>query len=130
MTSQFAKIIYCEEFSRDFKKLLKRYRSFKEDLEIFIEAQLYSFHKLHIDNHGVTRINNIGFDSPPIYKARKFACRALKGKGSRSGIHIIYAYMMETDEIIFFEIYSKTDKQNEDRERIRERLLKKGYQNG
>lgn len=122
MSLKFAKISQCEEFTKDLKKLLKKYRSLEEDLEIFIKAQLYSFHKLEIDNHGLVRINNVGFDSPQIYKARKFACKALKGRGARSGIRIIYAYLVENDEITFIEMYSKTDKENEDRERIKQKF--------
>lgn len=129
MSLKFAKISQCEEFTKDFKKLLKRYRSLEEDLAIFIKAQLYSFHKLQIDNQGLVRLSGLGFDSPAVYKARKFACRVLKGKGSRSGIRIIYAYLTEKDAIYFIEIYSKTDKENEDRQRIKEKFVME-YQNG
>ncbi|NGX33152.1 MAG: hypothetical protein K1060chlam4_01213, partial [Candidatus Anoxychlamydiales bacterium] len=65
-------------------------------------------------------INNLGFNSPQVYKAKKFACKALKGKGARSGIRVIYAYVPENDEIRLIEIYSKSDKENENRERIKE----------
>lgn len=129
MSLKFAKISQCEEFTKDLKKLLKRYRSLEEDLALFIKAQLYAFHKLQIDNHGLVRLSNLGFDSPAIYKARKFACKALKGRGARSGIRVIYAYLAEKDEIHFIEIYSKTDKENEDRERIKEKFVME-YQNG
>ncbi len=127
MTVKFIKITRDEEFSKDFKKLLKKYRSLEEDLETFIRAQLYSFHKLQIDNHGLVPINNLGFGSLQIYKAKKFACKALKGKGARSGIRIVYAYIAEKDEIYLIEIYSKNDKESEDRERIKQvvRQLKK-----
>ena len=97
---------------------LKKYRSLEEDLEIFIKAQLFPFHKLQIDNHGLFPINNLGFDSPQVYKAKKFACKALKGKGVRSGIRVIYAYIPEKDEVYLIEIYSKNDKENEDKERV------------
>lgn len=123
MSVTFIKISDCPEFTKDFKKLFKRYRSLEEDLALFIKAQLYAFHKLQIDNHGLIRLNNLGFESPPIYKARKFACRALKGRGARSDMRIIYAYLPEKDEIHFIEIYSKTDKENEDRERIKEKFF-------
>jgi mRNA-degrading endonuclease RelE of RelBE toxin-antitoxin system len=118
--SKFAKITRGEGFSRDLKKLLKKYRSLEEDLEVFIQAQLFAFHKLQIDNHGLFRINNLGFDSPRIYKAKKFACKALKGRGAKSGIRVIYAYLPEEDEVFFIEIYIKSDQENENRERIRE----------
>ncbi|MEA2104843.1 MAG: hypothetical protein U9P79_09430 [Candidatus Cloacimonadota bacterium] len=87
-------------------------------MKIFIEKQLNISHKLKIDNKGVFQICNLGIDYPQIYKARKFACRSLKGTGSRSGIRIIYAYYEKEDKIEFIEIYYKGDKDNEDRERI------------
>lgn len=118
--SDFAKVTRGEGFSRDLKKLLKRYRSLEDDLHIFIKAQLFAFHKLQVDNHGLFVINHLGIDLPQVYKAKKFACKALKGKGSNSGIRVIYAYIPENDEIIFLEIYSKSDKENEDRERIKD----------
>jgi len=88
-------------------------------LQVFIEKQLKLFHKLKIDNKGVFQISNLGLDYPQIYKARKFACKSLKGTGSRSGIRIIYAYYEKDDIIEFIEIYYKGDKENEDRERIK-----------
>ncbi|MEX0961357.1 MAG: hypothetical protein WDZ28_00680 [Simkaniaceae bacterium] len=118
--SKFAKIIKGDGFSKDLKKLLKRYRSLEDDLENFIKAQLFAYHKLQVDNHGVFPINNLGFESPQVYKAKKFACKALKGKGAKSGIRVIYAYISENDEVYFIEIYSKSDKESEDRVRIKE----------
>jgi mRNA-degrading endonuclease RelE of RelBE toxin-antitoxin system len=119
-TSDFAKVTRTEGFSRDLKKLIKRFRSLEEDLGVFIKAQLFAYHKLQIDNHGLFPIDNLGFESPQVYKAKKFACKSLKGKGAKSGIRIIYTYFPENDEIYFIEIYFKADKENEDRERIKE----------
>lgn len=34
-----------------------------------------------------------------IYKAKKFACRSLKGKGVQSGVRVIYVYFEEVDNI-------------------------------
>ncbi|MCM8774516.1 MAG: hypothetical protein NC820_07280, partial [Candidatus Omnitrophica bacterium] len=90
----------------------------KEDLEVFIETQLSLYHKLHIDNKGISPISDVGIDYPKIYKAKKFACKALKGKGVASGIRIIYAYYEKENIIEFIEIYYKGDKENEDRDRI------------
>jgi hypothetical protein len=47
----------------------------------------------------------LGIEEPPIYKAKKFACRALKGKGVQSGIRVIYAYFKDDDKIELVEIY-------------------------
>lgn len=106
------------EFEKDLKKLSKKYRTLEDDLETFTNTQLQSFHKLKQDNRGVLPISDIGISYPKIYKAKKFACRSLKGKGVTSGIRVIYAYYEKEDIIEFVEIYYKGDKENEDRERI------------
>ncbi len=111
-------ISYLEEFKRDLKKLLKRYRTLEEDLETFIKTQLKLFHKLKVDNKGAVLIDGLGIEYPKIYKVKKFACRSLKGKGVNSGIRIIYTYYPEDDKIEFIEIYYKSDKDVEDRKRI------------
>ena len=114
----FNEVIFLPEFEKDFKKLAKRFRTLLEDLQNFIEIQLKLSHKDKIDNQGVVRMSNLGADYPLVYKARKFACRALKGKGSNTGLRIIYAYFEDKDRIEFIEIYYKGDRENEDRERI------------
>lgn len=100
------------------KRLCKKFRTLEEDLDTFVNVQLVLYHKRRIDNGGVFRIPGLRVEEPKIYKAKKFACRALKGKGSRSGIRVIYAYFKEEDRIELVEIYYKGDKENEDRERI------------
>jgi len=114
----FKEIKYYPEFKSDLKRLKKRFKTIEEDLGIFIVHQLQLFHKLGVDNKGVVQISNLGIHSPKIYKARKFACRSLKGKGAASGIRVIYAYFRNEDRIEFIEIYYKGDKENEDRKRI------------
>lgn len=118
MTTPFKEIVRLPEFERDIKKLIKRFRSLEDDLENFIKFELRLFHKLDIDNRGVVEISGLGIRGPRIFKARKFACRALKGKGAQSGIRVIYAYFEERDRVELIEIYFKGDKENEDRERI------------
>lgn len=119
MEKIFSDIKKLTEFERDFKKLSKKFRTLDEDLEVFIENQLKLYHKLQIDNKGVLPISDLGIDYPKIYKARKFACKSLKGKGVASGIRIIYAYYEKEDIVEFIEIYYKGDKENENRERIK-----------
>jgi hypothetical protein len=113
----FNKIKQLPEFEKDLKKL-KRFRTLEEDLEVFIRTQLNLYHKQNIDNKGIFPIPNLGIDHPNIYKAKKFACKSLKGKGVASGIRVIYAYYGTEDCIEFIEIYYKGDKENEDRSRI------------
>ena len=114
----FSEIRRLKEFEKEFRKLLKKFKTLEEDMETFINTQLKLYHKQKVDNSGVVRISNLAIDEPKIYKARKFACRSLKGTGGRSRIRIIYAYYEEEDIIEFIEIFFKGDKENEDRDRI------------
>ena len=120
MSKGFLNTKKTEKFEKDLKKLLKKFRSIEEDFEIFIDAQLKAYHKLNIDNNGIFQIQNLGTSYPKIFKAKKFACKSLKGKGVMSGIRIIYAYHDQENIVEFIEIYYKGDKINEDVERIRE----------
>lgn len=125
MKKIFNEVRSLPEFDKDLKKL-KRFRTLKDDLDIFTEKQLQLFHKLGIDNKGIVQISSLGIEYPKIYKARKFACRSLKGKGSASGIRVIYAYFEDRDCVEFIKIYYKGDKENEDRERILRHYNKRG----
>ena len=110
------------EFDRDIRRLLKRFKTIEDDLKIFIEKQLILYHKLKVDNKGIFQITGLPVENPKVYKAKKFACKSLKGKGVQSGIRVIYAYEEEKDKIVLIEIYFKGDKENEDKKRIREHL--------
>lgn len=114
----FKAIVLLPEFEKDFKKLLKRFRTLEDDLNNFIRTELKLYHKLSIDNKGIFQISGVPFHDPKIFKAKKFACRSLKGKGVQSGIRVIYSYFDKTDKIEMIEIYHKGDKENEDRERF------------
>lgn len=110
------------EFERDTGRLRRRFRTIEDDLEIFIEKQLILYHRLKIDNKGIFRITGLPVENPKVYKAKKFACKSLKGRGVQSGIRVIYAYYEEQDKIVLIEMYFKGDKADEDRERILEYL--------
>ena len=97
---------------------MKKFKTLEEDMETFINTQLNLYHKQKIDNSGVFRISNLTIENPKIYKVKKFTCKSLRGTGVKSGIRIIYAYYEEEDIIEFIEIFYKSDKENEDRERI------------
>jgi len=114
----FKQISHVPEFEKDLKKLAKRFPSLKDDLKIFIKVAMNALHKQNIDSRAIFHISDLGIHSPKIYKAKKFACRSLKGKGAQSGIRVIYAYDESKDRVEFIEIYYKGDKENENRERI------------
>ncbi len=104
------------EFDHDMKKLSKDFRSLEEDLENFKTALSA---RIPAGLPGIVRIANLGIDvSDPVFKARKFRCQSLKGRGSNSGLRVIYAFDSATDSITFIEIYFKGKQVNEDRERI------------
>jgi len=120
----FSEITRLPEFERDFKKLKKRFNTLEEDLEVFIRTQLNLFHKLGKDNQGVVQIPDLGIENPKVFKARKFACKALKGRGANTGIRVIYGYYEAENKVELIEIYFKGDKGMEDRAR-RARYAKK-----
>ena len=102
------------DYKKDLKKLLKKYRTLKNDVDIvkkvleFSPTERTPFSFL-IDNLGLKTC---------VIKVKKIACRALKGRGVNSGLRLICAHFQEEDKIIFIEIYHKNDKENEDRQRI------------
>ncbi|OGW48046.1 MAG: hypothetical protein A2Y66_00410 [Nitrospirae bacterium RBG_13_41_22] len=114
----FKKISHVPEFEKDMKKLVRRFTSLEEDLQTFIRVAMNLFHKQNIDSQAIFHISDIGIRSPKIYKVKKFACKALKGKGVQSGIRVIYAYDEEKDGVDFIELYYKGDKESENRDRI------------
>jgi mRNA-degrading endonuclease RelE of RelBE toxin-antitoxin system len=118
MTKIFSDVRRLAEFDKEFKRLQKKLRTLDEDLDNFIKTQLQAFHKLGQDNRGCFRISDLGIAYPHIYKAKKFTCKSLKGRGVSSGIRVIYAYYPQEDAVEFIEIYYKGDKENEDRDRI------------
>lgn len=118
MTKIFNKISQLPEFEKDFKKLLKKFRTLEDDLKVFVKNQLNLYHKLLKDNKGIFSITGLSIEYPGLYKAKKFACKSLKGKGVHSGIKIIYAYFEDEDQIELIEIYYKGNKKTEDRNRI------------
>lgn len=96
-----------DKFEKQFKKLIKKYRSLEEDLEIAKKFAIEAFHISKINNEAVFLIPKFDRKTVQIYKIRKFACKALKGKGVRSGIRLIYAFYPKKFEVEFLEIYFK-----------------------
>lgn len=99
-------------FSKELKRLARKYKSLSKDLEEF--KQVISAVPLGTSKHFNVLADN---DQCVIVKARLF-CRYLKG----SSLRIVYAYKEEHALIEFIEIYFKGGKENEDRNRIVEYL--------
>lgn len=102
------------EFKKDLKRLLKKYRSLEDDLETMKkvlklepkERPPFSF-----------RIDGLGIETCVI-KVKKMACKSLKGKGVNTGLRLVYAHFEEEQRIVMVELYHKSKKENEDMERI------------
>jgi|SRR3989339_365568 len=115
---------YLDEFNKEFKQLLKKYRTLQEDFDLFKERVLTYRENgtgkfLFWRPPGIVRISNLGIETE-VYKVKHFSCRALKGRGSRSGIRIIYAYFPDNTKVEFVQIYFKErDDTDCDKERIR-----------
>lgn len=117
----FAETLETEEFRKEFRKLEKRYHSLSSDFQSFLQYQLFPFHKQNAKNRGIVLLSGLGLPDPiRIYKARKFACRALRKASARSGLRVVYSYRPDQDELLFLEIFSKTDKSLENRRRLKE----------
>ena len=119
-----------EWFEKDFKKLLKKFRSLEEDLELVKLATIEPYYIGVVQNNILVKkdanaiflIPNFCNDELKICKIKKFACKALKGRGVQSGIRVIYAYHVLTNTVDFIEMYFKGESENEDKERIKEYL--------
>jgi len=105
---------YLTEFQKDLRQLSKRFRSLEDDLET-LKKYLSAYPSAMPPTSFL--MNNLDAQQE-IIKVKKFACKALKGKGARSGIRVIYAFHKSEQKIVFVELYYKGDKDNEDRERI------------
>ena len=100
------------EFSKEFKRFSKRYKSLPDDLEEFK-------HVVDVVPLGNSKHFNIitRNEQCVIVKARLF-CRYLKG----SSLRVVYAFHCQNCKIDFIEMYPKSEKENEDRERIKDYL--------
>lgn len=109
-------------FQKDFRRLLKKFRTFEEDLETAKRNAIELYHLKRIDNRSVFPIPDFYTEEIQICKIKKFACKALRGRGVMSGVRVIYAFYPATFKVDFIEIYFKGEKENEDFERIKEYL--------
>ena len=117
------KYIETEPFQKDLKRLLKKFRSLTSDLEVIKRDAIELFHLKKINSQSIFIIPGFCTEEIQICKIKKFACKTLKGKGSRSGIRVIYSFFTKTLKVEFLEIYYKGNQALEDKERIRSYLI-------
>ena len=106
------------EFNKEYERFCKKYHNFSSDFERFKLALRTSPTKLG----GVVHVSKLGNSvSIPIFKAKHFRCSCMKGKGSRSGVRVIYGYIESEGKIIFTHVYYK---KNDDTDFNPDRLVK------
>jgi len=100
------------EFSKEFKRFSKKYKSLSDDLIEF--KRIISVVPLGNSKHFniITQTEVVR-----VVKARLF-CKYLKG----SSLRIVYSYFDQKQRIELIELYFKGNKENEDRERIKKYL--------
>jgi hypothetical protein len=98
-------------FTREFKRLFKRFKSLESDLEKI--KKLLAKKPEGTDGRHWNALHRS--EKIVVFKARML-CRYLRNNALR----IIYVYLSTEDRINFIEIYFKGDKENEDNERIKE----------
>lgn len=101
-----------KEFDKDFKKKSKKYKSLADDFNTF--KQNIPFVDIYANKNFAVLYKN---DQLLIIKAR-FFCRYLRGNTLR----LIYAFHASSELIEYIELYFKGDKENEDKDRIKEYL--------
>lgn len=106
-------------FQKDLKHLLKKYPTLEDDLETAKRSTIELYHLRRLNNQSIFPMPGFCSENIQVCKIKKFACRALKGGGSKSGIRVIYAFHCENFKVDFIEMYFKGEKENEDRERVR-----------
>ncbi len=109
------------EFTKELKKLSKKYRTLKKDICQLKELYLTTAPQGNGTKHWNLLHKN---DHVEIYKVRMH-CDATKGKFFR----VIYAYHLKKQNIElieFIEIYFKGNKANEDKDRINDYLKARG----
>lgn len=118
------KIKYIEtpEFRKDLNRLRRRFKTLEDDLETAKRNAIELRHIHDCDNRATFAIPGLCAENVEVYKVKKFACRALKGRGVKSGIRVIYAFEKRTRRVTFIEMYFKGNQEVEDRGRIQDCL--------
>ena len=103
-----------EEFKKDIKKLSKKHRSLSEDIEVVKKVLTVNPDERPPFSY---RMEGLGIETCVI-KVKKIASKSFKGKGVNSGFRIIYAHFEQEEKIVLIEVYHKSVKEIEDKQRI------------
>jgi mRNA-degrading endonuclease RelE of RelBE toxin-antitoxin system len=101
------KVVFTDRFQRDIRRLSKRYRSIRLDLQSLLE-------QLETGELPGDQISDINY---VVFKVRVKNSNIQKGKSS--GYRVIY-YSKTNDQILLLTIYSKSDQSSIDASEVRE----------
>ena len=109
------------EFEKDFKKLEKRYRTLSDDFKNMKKSllEVHYVKGICLPPNTIVDIEGLCGETYKSKKVRKFACKSLKNFGNRSGIRITFVLEPDDLKITFIEIYHKSDKPIENKERLK-----------
>src|SRR3989339_1748738 len=100
------------EFKKELKKLSKKYQTLHQDIKTLEKV-------LDVQPTGIGKNFTILHHSEEVVLVKtRLACKSLRDRSMR----LIYAYHDYTPTFVYIEIYFKGDKENEERERIKEYL--------
>lgn len=100
-------------FTREYDRLYKRFPSLDRDIE-----KVKKFLVRYPEGSGGKNWNILHRTERVIVFKTRLACMYLR----RSALRLVYAYLPNKNHIDLIEIYFKGDKENEDRQRIKEYL--------
>jgi hypothetical protein len=107
-----------DEFRKDLKRLHKKFPTLPNDIE---NLKIFCIGMFHggLNVNSIVPIEGLCGEDYVAYKVRRIACRSLKNKGSNSGLRLIYVHEKFINKITFLELYFKSDKENENRKRVK-----------
>ncbi|NOQ21398.1 MAG: hypothetical protein GQ565_01935 [Candidatus Aegiribacteria sp.] len=108
-------------FTRELKKLKKRFRTLEDDLDNFINTSVRAVHLYGTppESLGHFEIQGLYDETEGYFIAKKFTCKSLKGKGVRTGIRVVYHFEKQNLHLLLIELFHKQDKSTPDLDRIR-----------
>lgn len=111
-------VFYTDSFIKDLKANHKRHKGIARDFDRFLASLIDAG-----ESYGAVRISDLGecYSNTPVWKAKKFRCTEMKGKGNRSGYRIVYIEF--EGALVFVQFYYKKDNStNHDPDLIRDTL--------
>ncbi len=109
---------YTKEFIHEHGEFIRNNETFEEDFEL-LRTVLAALHANNKDvSFMATKLSEYNGAFYSVYELKKVACRAIRGRGGYTGLHIIYLYNEKIRKITFCELYLKSEKESYNKERI------------